>query len=71
MSHRQFWGLFCLVFFVGLSALDFAFFLCYGSDGTLSGVIRWANSQWPLLSSLLSFTAGALYGHFFLSLRAK
>ena len=38
-----------------------------GEDYTISAWVRRLNEEWPLLSSLLAFWMGALYGHLFLS----
>ena len=56
-----------IVFFVLLiSGWDLFLDLYYGPDSTISRYMRRLNQRWLMLSYLVAFAMGGLFGHFFL-----
>jgi hypothetical protein len=66
MTGSNITGCFIVCTILGIAIYDLFALIKWGVPGTISGVIRKINEKWPLLSALVAFAMGCLYGHFFL-----
>ena len=49
----------------GLLAYDLWVYRTYGTEATITGLVRWANERWPLVAAVTAFLFGVLWGHWF------